>query len=288
MKYIYAGYSKCGTKTMAEVFRILGFKVLDSEETLMDCHAVWNFFKSDKTPEEKRRHLQETVGEFDVCMDVPYYFIWKEMLEAFPDAKVIFWEREIDAWYISFLNQIAAGHKGFIGYNPEWLTNGMMSMCFPKFCRKMMEQRVTMWPLLTSAGYTPMVNWRGVPQQMDEVLIKRNYRQHCADVLRNCPKEKLLVLETPNCGWKVICDFVGVDVPVGVAWPHKNKKGDIIKELFQKDARMPQAMEKEFKERVARAGIMCLVGGAAGYYFHRNPEAGASVRDKIVSFVVKT
>ena len=36
LKYIYAGYSKCGTKTMAEVFRTLDFVVHDFEETVVD------------------------------------------------------------------------------------------------------------------------------------------------------------------------------------------------------------------------------------------------------------
>merc|ERR1739848_347325 len=44
-------------------------------------------------------------------------------------------------------------------------------------------------------------------------LLTRAYRTHNADVLKNCPKDKLLVLDSINCGWKVICDFVGRPVP---------------------------------------------------------------------------
>ena len=34
VKFIYAGYAKCGTKTMAAAFRELGFNNYDFEETI--------------------------------------------------------------------------------------------------------------------------------------------------------------------------------------------------------------------------------------------------------------
>ena len=105
-------------------------------------------------------------------------------------------------------------------------------------------------------------------------MIKRNYRQHCADVLRNCPKEKLLVLDQPNCGWEVICKFVGKPVPEGVEWPHKNKKGGIVKEMFAKDRRMPQVMMKEQKQQMMKGLILCAVGAGTYFYVRKNRNVG--------------
>merc|ERR1712071_427763 len=107
------------------------------------------------------------------------------------------------------MKQIDTGNQAFLGHTPEWITNGIMNLCFPTVFKNLIECRVTTWPFCASVEYRPKINWRGVPQPLDEVMIKRNYRQHCADVLRNCPKDKLLALEGPNCGWEVICKFLG-------------------------------------------------------------------------------
>ena len=42
LKYIYAGYSKCGTKTVAELFKKLGFRVHDFKESLVKCRLFDN------------------------------------------------------------------------------------------------------------------------------------------------------------------------------------------------------------------------------------------------------
>ena len=37
VKYIYAGFSKCGTKTMAAAFRNMGYSVYDFDEMMEFC-----------------------------------------------------------------------------------------------------------------------------------------------------------------------------------------------------------------------------------------------------------
>jgi len=62
LQYIYTGYSKCGTKTMAEVFRVLGFKVCDFEETMLDLTTDWiEFIDGRKTHEERIELLRDDV-----------------------------------------------------------------------------------------------------------------------------------------------------------------------------------------------------------------------------------
>ena len=60
LKYIYAGYAKTGTKSMAEAFRILGYTVHDAEENLTINLDAWIKFMSPKyTKEEKIDILRE-------------------------------------------------------------------------------------------------------------------------------------------------------------------------------------------------------------------------------------
>ena len=76
MKYIYAGYSKCGTKTMAKAFKDLGFVVYDYEEMFMytiDGKNGWQAFENAKTKTEKYKILYNMLKDVDVVMDMPFH-----------------------------------------------------------------------------------------------------------------------------------------------------------------------------------------------------------------------
>ena len=74
LKYIYAGYMKCGTKTMAEAFRILGYKVCDFHETGLDCGEQWlQFFNNKNDTVAKKAILYEMLKDYDIVFDRPAY-----------------------------------------------------------------------------------------------------------------------------------------------------------------------------------------------------------------------
>ena len=96
---------KCGTKTMAEAFRILGFKVCDFHETGLDCGEKWlEFFDNKNDADAKKKILYDMLKDYDIVFDRPAYMYWKEIMEVFPEAKCIFYEREEDDWYKSYKN----------------------------------------------------------------------------------------------------------------------------------------------------------------------------------------
>ena len=107
-------------------------------------------------------------------------------------------------------------------------------------------------------NFLPLVNWKSEWYQIDETYIKRQYRRHNSDVLSNCPKDKLLVLPTINCGLKIICDFTGDAIPSS-PWPHKNKNAKITDEIFKnKQSKLKQAIAKETKESIKNHAMSLL------------------------------
>ena len=85
MKVIFAGSSKCGTKTMAEALRILGYNVYDFMENYEYLGDRWiKIFKEGGTKED----FYEMYKDVDAVTDMPAFFFWNQILEAFPDAKV--------------------------------------------------------------------------------------------------------------------------------------------------------------------------------------------------------
>ena len=87
MKVVFAGYSKCGTKSMAAAFRELGLKVYDFMEQYEECGDQ---FKEICLKGGTKEDFQKMLKDVDAVTDVPAYFFWEEILEAFPEAKVFF------------------------------------------------------------------------------------------------------------------------------------------------------------------------------------------------------
>ena len=69
---------------------------------------------------------------------------------------------------------------------------------------------------------------------------RQAYRKHCADVLHNCPKENLVVLENlKDQSYGKICAKIGIEVPKSVAdkadeWPNANANQKWVKEIVKK------------------------------------------------------
>ena len=78
-----------------------------------------------------------------------------------------------------------------------------------------------------------------------ETNFRRQYRQHYADLKRNCPEDKVLVMDDINIGWETLCEFVEKPAPTD-PWPHANKGGEIINTiLIDPDERMPTLLNGE-------------------------------------------
>ena len=257
IKYIYAGYSKCGTKTIAAAFRILGYKVHDYEESITETAATWTEFykhnKDNNSPEEKIKILQKGLADFDVVMDSPCHVIWYEILLAFPEAKVIFYERPIEKWWPSFVRHNQALQRVPLASPPDFLNHLFIEYFNPSL---LIYKDSSFFPLYYGHNVRPFKNWRGENAPLDELFVKRMYRRHCSDVLSNCPKDKLLVLDDINCGWKVICDFTGDNLPMEkgdlIKWPHENKNAAIVKVIFgdrdNTDTRVLKYLKNEAKQ----------------------------------------
>ena len=89
-------------------------------------------------------------------------------------------------------------------------------------------------------------------------------------------------LDGPNCGWKVICDFIGTEIPEGIPWPHKNKGGNIAQEMMQSDQRIPKAILAEVKTRLIKFATWTFVLGA-GCYALQKPD----VKDYVSRYLEK-
>ena len=100
MKIICAGLYKSGTKSMAQALRMLGFVVYDVKEHFQyHINEYDQLFSTGKMPD-----FASMYNKVDAVTDGPTCLFWKELKEAFPDAKVVLMERDsAEVWLKSSL-----------------------------------------------------------------------------------------------------------------------------------------------------------------------------------------
>lgn len=85
MKIICAGPVKTGTKSLHLALQILGYSVYDFPEHFYYLGEEWKQVFDGKATTNDFKNMFSNV---DAGIDTPFYHYWKEVLEAYPKAKV--------------------------------------------------------------------------------------------------------------------------------------------------------------------------------------------------------
>ncbi|CAH3144128.1 unnamed protein product [Porites evermanni] len=201
MKIICAGVGKTGTKSIAKALRHLGLTVFDWEEQTFDFQEHWvDVFQNGAQLDVKRVYQHA-----DAIVDAPGNFFWEEILEAYPDSKVILSEREEDSWLKSVVNQLQ-------------VIEAVISRRF--LCVLSPTSRKQLFVL-----YSVINALVGSANPKAGFILRTRYREHNHRVKSLVPPEKLLVYNVKQ-GWEPLCDFLGCEVPT-IAFPNENIKGEI-------------------------------------------------------------
>ena len=190
---------KTGTKSIAKALRHLGLRAFHWEEQTFDFLDHWvNVFEIGIKPEVKRVYQNA-----DAVVGHPAIFFYEEILEAFPDCKVILSVRDEDSWVKSAVNQIellyARRHKLFILSSTARKAHYILDCCI-------------------DASF-------GSCNPKSTYVFRKLYRVHNHRVKCVVPADKLLIYNVKQ-GWKPLCDFLGCEVPT-ISFPHENIKGEL-------------------------------------------------------------
>lgn len=137
---------------------------------------------------------------------------WEELLEAYPEAKVVLVERDVDAWWKSFSEGIL---PGLYSKKVDFIINYVEPAVGPRTahaCRKMY------------GGYLGS-GWG--PEQLEVIKAnaKDRYREHFRRIREAVPKDRLLNYELGSgwvswiCRWQsmatsLTCPFAGTTLRV--------------------------------------------------------------------------
>ncbi|XP_078480970.1 uncharacterized protein LOC144742536 [Ciona intestinalis] len=249
MKVIYAGYSKTGTKTMSAAFMELGYKTYDFLENSWYLGKEWKQIVNYGGTVEDFRKMYEGV---DAVVDSPCYMFWEEILEAYPDTKIIFSVRDEDTWVRSMQKQVHS-----LATDPLYILMQVLSYSGWKYFGFMC---VSAQSVIGSAQKWPWSKFK-----YNETVWRRLYRHHNNYLLQNAPKDKLLVFNFKD-GWEPICKFLGEEIP-DKPFPHANIGASVVRDLMETHPIMIRMM----REAMLTFGILTLIGAYGGYKVYQNP-----------------
>lgn len=156
---------------------------------------------------------ENLLEDYAATVDWPGCSFYEELMEVYPDAKVLLSVRDPERWYESTSNTI---------YNIRRITTS--SKFFAAVGR--LNPRIT--------SIARMVNgliWEGTfdGRFEDKQYAIGVFNRHNEEVKERVPKDRLLVYEVEE-GWEPLCDFLGVEVPE-TPFPHLNDS-DSFRKMF--------------------------------------------------------
>lgn len=205
MKVIGAGIGRTGTMTMQAALETLGYHCYHMNEVPRERGHLdaWYKFVTGQAPMDWHTLLRK----FEATVDAPACFYYQELMQAFPDAKVILTVREPERWYESFVTLRTTVNR----FRPvSRLIPKMAKML--RFVDAMLDKRF--------AG------------SLDRANCIRVFNAHNEAVQRFVPPERLLVFQVAE-GWGPLCKFLGCDVPEGTPFPHLNEGDQTLKAVIR-------------------------------------------------------
>ncbi len=218
----------CPSKFMTKAFAIETIVAMQAALEILGCHNVHHGFTVfddiegckmwaaaldakyfDRGKPFTRREWEILLGPYDGVCDYPAAAFADELIEAYPEAKVVLVEREIESWYRSFDAEIVPVIFSTL--------NNVLALLDPQLMGNIME----MW----TRAYKGAFRCRSKSEM--EKNARQVYKDHYAHVRNITPQDKLLNFRLAD-GWGPLCKFLGEEEP-DCPFPKLNEKGAVAK-----------------------------------------------------------
>lgn len=154
-----------------------------------------------------RREFDSLLGHCAACTDQPAVLFAEELVKAYPEAKVILVERDIDTWLKSYSQTVISGSA-----NPFV---PLMSLLDPAWMGQMSKQTD-----LVARHYFHVTHPNGTGAffgkkhffEQWRANAESSYLAHNETVKRVTPPDRLLLFSLAD-GWEPLCQFLGKPIP---------------------------------------------------------------------------
>ena len=214
LEIIGAGFGRTGTWSTFAALNQLGFPCYHMQEVILNkankSHLdFWR--KVANTPPGTQNDWTQVFAKYTATVDNPGCCVWRELLTAYPDAKVLLTlhPRGAEAWYDSTIDTIYFTETMWQFKVLEWLTP--FGRKFGDMSRKLIWQR----------------SLRGTMSDKAKAIAR--YSAYVDEVRAEVPPDKLLIFEVTQ-GWDPLCAFLGVEKPK-TPFPNLNDRASIKKTI---------------------------------------------------------
>ena len=208
LRVIGAGFGRTGTLSLKTALEELGFgRCYHMVEILRKPRHMkyWTEIMNGGTA-----NWDAMFKGYQAAVDWPVAAYYRELMVAYPEAKVILTVRDPESWHKSIMTTIYQARRNFVVE---------ITRIFPVLYRFLnaMERSI----------------WQNVFQNKleDKKHAMTVFQNHIEEVKRAVPAERLLVFEARQ-GWQPLCAFLNVPVPVDKPYPHKHK-GDLVRNFLR-------------------------------------------------------
>ncbi|CAJ2502250.1 Uu.00g096440.m01.CDS01 [Anthostomella pinea] len=210
LEVIDAGFSRTGTLSFAMALEKLldgpvmhgGTQVFNREDAY--CKQISQIYAHRRAGDRARmlKSLQACIAGFVGCADVPMLHFIPELLELYPDVKVVLVTRDPERWWRSY--------SLFGDNSSDWSLRLTQAILLPLPGAR--------WFPATARGYLEdPIRTHGRPASSKEFIEVHN--QWVRDLV---PKDRLLEMDLAD-GWEPLCQFLGKPIP-DEPFPRANDK----------------------------------------------------------------
>jgi hypothetical protein len=211
LKVIGAGFGRTGTESLKAALERLGFGPCDHMFELIK--STWRVEHLEALERGDDADLEALFDGFGSAVDFPFALYYRQLMTAYPDAKVVLTVRDPDKWYDSAKKTILRGLP------PGALTIARVLGIFSKNARG-----IPRWhKYVTASLYDGLFEGN----KGDRAFMTALFSRWTDEVIAAVPPERLLVFQVQE-GWEPLCHFLGVDVP-DEPFPRSNDAGSFEK-----------------------------------------------------------
>lgn len=211
LKVIGAGFGRTGTLSLKAALEQLGFgpcyhmvEVFGHDEHLPYWEAAANGDPVD---------WNKLFGAYQAAVDWPACAYYEQLMQTYPEAKVVLTVRDPERWYESAQATIfkRSNPGQGVGRLTKQLLLSLASLKMPGLKRRIQIINKIVWQNTFDGRFA------------DRAYAISVYQRHIEQVKQRVPADKLLVYEVKQ-GWEPLCAFLNVSVPQDTSFPHLNDR----------------------------------------------------------------
>ncbi len=227
LKVIGAGYPRTGTSSLKLALEQLGFgRCHHMREVIMDppSAALW------LQAADGRADWEAIFDGYQSCTDAPGCSFWRELVDYYPQAKVLLSVRDPEQWFEStqqtvFSDQMLGRQQKLGGQ-----TETPMAEFFEKIVTREFGEHIH-----------------------DRDFMLAQFERRKQEVIAAVPAPRLLVYDVRE-GWEPLCAWLGVPVPES-PFPHTNTRAEMaqMRAAMTEDGMDLEKLSQLARERFGRA-----------------------------------